>query len=106
MTPPRRCQLDAGVARAIRAHGVETFPHECCGALIGRDGRVVAAVGLPNTTEEGPRRRFLVDALKAVSEGRAPAVVASTAPGCALDRSGATAPLAATSVARAACSAG
>lgn len=60
MTPPRRCQLDAGVARAIRAHGVETFPHECCGALIGRDGVVTAAVPLANTTDEGPRRRFLV----------------------------------------------
>jgi proteasome lid subunit RPN8/RPN11 len=48
------------VASAIRRHGEETFPHECCGALIGRDDGVVAAVPLPNTTEEGPRRRFLV----------------------------------------------
>jgi len=48
------------VASAIRRHGEETFPHECCGALIGRDEGVVAAVPLPNTTEEGPRRRFLV----------------------------------------------
>ena len=52
--------LQAGVAEAIRAHGVETYPNECCGALIGRDDGVVAAVPLPNTTEEGPRRRFLV----------------------------------------------
>lgn len=52
--------LDPGVGAAIRRHGEETFPHECCGALIGRDGRVTAAVALPNTTEEGPRRRFLV----------------------------------------------
>ena len=52
--------LDPGVGAAIRRHGEETFPHECCGALIGRDGRVTAAVPLPNTTEEGPRRRFLV----------------------------------------------
>jgi proteasome lid subunit RPN8/RPN11 len=57
---PRACALDAGVASAIRRHGEETFPHECCGALIGRDGRVSHAVPLPNTTEEGPRRRFLV----------------------------------------------
>ena len=53
-------RLDAGIADAIRAHGVETYPHECCGALIGRDGEVTATVPLPNTTEEGPRRRFLV----------------------------------------------
>ena len=45
---------------AIRAHGVEAYPHECCGALIGRDGVVAATLALPNTTEEGPRRRFLV----------------------------------------------
>jgi len=59
-TTPRTCSLDTGVAAAIRRHGEETFPHECCGALIGRDDGVVAAVPLPNTTEEGPRRRFLV----------------------------------------------
>lgn len=54
------CRLGPGVAAAIRQHGQETFPHECCGALVGRDGNVVAAIALPNTTEEGPRRRFLV----------------------------------------------
>jgi proteasome lid subunit RPN8/RPN11 len=73
-------QLDVDVALVIRRHGEDTFPHECCGALIGHaaapgdgltgepdDGsnrasgtRVTAAVALPNTTEEGPRRRFLV----------------------------------------------
>jgi proteasome lid subunit RPN8/RPN11 len=57
---PQQCQLAQGVAGAIRRHGEETFPHECCGALVGRDGHVVAAIPLPNTTEEGPRRRFLV----------------------------------------------
>ena len=61
MTGERKaCRLDAGVAIAIRRHGEETFPHECCGALIGSGDRVTAAVPLPNTTEEGPRRRFLV----------------------------------------------
>ena len=50
----------SGVDAAIRIHGQETYPHECCGALIGRDGRVTAIVALPNTTEEGPRRRFMV----------------------------------------------
>jgi proteasome lid subunit RPN8/RPN11 len=55
-----RVTLDQGVGLAIRRHGEETYPHECCGALVGADGRVTAAVALPNTTEEGPRRRFLV----------------------------------------------
>jgi proteasome lid subunit RPN8/RPN11 len=49
-------QVDA----AIRAHGRGAFPHECCGALLGRDDVVQEAFALPNTTEEGPRRRFLV----------------------------------------------
>ena len=52
--------LGAGVDGAIRAHGTETYPNECCGALIGRDGVVTSTYALPNTTEEGPRRRFLV----------------------------------------------
>jgi proteasome lid subunit RPN8/RPN11 len=52
--------LPASAVDAIRAHGRETYPDECCGALIGRDGTVLATLALPNTTEEGPRRRFLV----------------------------------------------
>jgi len=52
--------IGARVDEAIRAHGDETYPHECCGALVGHGDRVTATVPLPNTTEEGPRRRFLV----------------------------------------------
>jgi proteasome lid subunit RPN8/RPN11 len=52
--------LMKAVDQAIRAHGREAFPHECCGAMLGRDGVVQQAHALPNTTEEGPRRRFLV----------------------------------------------
>jgi len=58
----RRLTLAAAVDQAVRRHGEETYPHECCGALVGRDGVVSAVVALPNTTEEGPRRRFLVRA--------------------------------------------
>ena len=53
-------QLQPGVPDAIRRHGAETYPDECCGALLGRDGVVNGTYALPNTTEEGPRRRFLV----------------------------------------------
>jgi proteasome lid subunit RPN8/RPN11 len=53
-------RVDAPVEREIRRHGEETYPHECCGALVGRGSRASATVALPNTTEEGPRRRFLV----------------------------------------------
>jgi proteasome lid subunit RPN8/RPN11 len=57
---PEATDLAAGVARTIRAHGEDTYPHECCGALVGKGRKVTHAVPLPNTTEEGPRRRFLV----------------------------------------------
>ena len=52
--------LRPGVAGAISNHGSETYPDECCGALVGRDGVVTSTYALPNTTEEGPRRRFRV----------------------------------------------
>ena len=56
----RQLTVTGGVDEAIRAHGQATYPHECCGALLGRDNHVSDIVALPNTTEEGPRRRFLV----------------------------------------------
>ena len=59
MSSPR-LTITSAVDAAIRAHGQETYPHECCGALLGCAGIVTATVPLPNTTEEGPRRRFLV----------------------------------------------
>ncbi len=56
----REIVLPAAAADVIRRHGREAYPNECCGALVGRDGTVLEAYPLPNTTEEGPRRRFLV----------------------------------------------
>jgi proteasome lid subunit RPN8/RPN11 len=32
-------RLNEAVYEAIRAHCEETYPHECCGALLGRTGR-------------------------------------------------------------------
>ena len=56
----RALTIPPAVDESIRRHGQETYPHECCGALVGREDRVADVVPLPNTTEEGPRRRFLV----------------------------------------------
>ena len=56
----RSLKLTDGVDTAIRAHAREAYPHECCGALVGLDDVVTSTVPLPNVTEEGPRRRFLV----------------------------------------------
>jgi proteasome lid subunit RPN8/RPN11 len=58
MTP---LTLGPGVRAAIEQHGRDTYPHECCGALLGDGERVVATYPLPNVTTEGPRRRFRID---------------------------------------------
>jgi proteasome lid subunit RPN8/RPN11 len=56
--------VSAAARTQIEAHATETYPHECCGGLYGEvtDGgyTVVEAVAFPNTTSEGPRRRFLI----------------------------------------------
>jgi len=79
------------VAERIRRHGEETFPYECCGALLGRDsaavensaqdgtqpeaGReVLQLFPLVNRRDDSPRNRFAVtaddvrDAEKAASQ--------------------------------------
>lgn len=48
----------------IRAHGVKTYPHECCGALLGRDSdgsrEVIELLELANRRLDSPRNRFEV----------------------------------------------
>jgi proteasome lid subunit RPN8/RPN11 len=44
----------------IRRHAAETYPDECCGALIASGDTIIEAFPLPNTTAEGARRRFLI----------------------------------------------
>ena len=55
-------KIPAELMQKIEAHGVETFPYECCGALLGRDddgGRVVTALfALSNRRQDSPRNRF------------------------------------------------
>ncbi len=53
-------ELATDAEAEIRRHGTETYPNECCGALIASGGTIVEAFPLPNTTTEGPRRRFLI----------------------------------------------
>jgi proteasome lid subunit RPN8/RPN11 len=57
------------LADKIRAHGVETYPHECCGALLGRDldildenfsREVLDFFPLVNRRDDSPRNRFSV----------------------------------------------
>jgi proteasome lid subunit RPN8/RPN11 len=51
---------------ALRQHGAETYPHECCGVLLGRfeDGgaRVVTSIArCGNTRTDSPQNRYHID---------------------------------------------
>jgi proteasome lid subunit RPN8/RPN11 len=51
---------------ALRQHGEETYPHECCGILLGRiddDGtRVVSTIArAANTRTDSPQNRYNID---------------------------------------------
>jgi proteasome lid subunit RPN8/RPN11 len=50
---------------AIRRHGEETYPHECCGVLLGRDegaGREVTSTArCVNTRQDSPQNRYQID---------------------------------------------
>ena len=50
---------------ALRQHGEETYPHECCGVLLGRfdgDQRVVTSVArCGNTRDDSPHNRYNID---------------------------------------------
>ncbi len=50
---------------AFRRHGEETYPHECCGVLLGQmegDTRVVTSVArCGNTRKDSPQNRYNID---------------------------------------------
>ena len=49
----------------IRGHGEETYPHECCGVLLGQmrdDERVVTSIArCGNTRTDSPQNRYHID---------------------------------------------
>jgi proteasome lid subunit RPN8/RPN11 len=60
-----KARLSGDIAAKIRSHGAETYPHECCGALLGREvaddlREVVALFPLVNRRDDSPRNRFSV----------------------------------------------
>lgn len=72
-------KMSTEIAQKIRQHGAETYPHECCGALLGRDAdapevttttagvqppvrEIQALFPLVNRREDSPRNRFSVTA--------------------------------------------
>jgi proteasome lid subunit RPN8/RPN11 len=81
-------KMSTEIAQKIREHGAETYPHECCGALLGRDavlGEGAAAVGgaqlpareivaifpLVNRRDDSPRNRFSVTPEDVIAADRA-----------------------------------
>ena len=69
--------ISADLAAKIGEHGVETYPYECCGALLGRDPsfteqddsdakdhgasrEILALFPLVNRRDDSPRNRFSV----------------------------------------------
>src|SRR5260370_30394457 len=69
--------ISGHLAEKIRAHGAETYPNECCGALLGRDSstviehdgekgalaparEILQLFPLVNRREDSPRNRFSV----------------------------------------------
>jgi proteasome lid subunit RPN8/RPN11 len=65
MASEPRARLSRETAAKIRSHGAETYPHECCGALLGREvaddlREITALFPLINRRDDSPRNRFAV----------------------------------------------
>ena|SRR6202158_1420673 len=86
MAPVTVLKLSPEIAERIRKHGAGTYPHECCGALLGRDvdaagpgeptplREVLDLFPLVNRRDDSPRNRFSVtseDVLAAEKAARA-----------------------------------
>jgi proteasome lid subunit RPN8/RPN11 len=78
MSEALKLGIRAELAEKIREHGVETYPYECCGALLGTDydglandpnresrkvsREVLSLFPLVNRRDDSPRNRFAVTA--------------------------------------------
>jgi proteasome lid subunit RPN8/RPN11 len=55
-------KLPNHLAARIQAHGMETYPYECCGAILGRDldghREALGLLPLANRRDDSPRNRF------------------------------------------------
>lgn len=58
-------KMDRLAWEEIRRHGEETYPHECCGVLLGEmdgDSRIVASTArCGNTRSDSPHNRYQID---------------------------------------------
>ncbi len=79
MSDATALRISGHLAEKIGAHGAETYPHECCGALLGRDStailesdrgkgaltparEILQLFPLVNRRDDSPRNRFSVNA--------------------------------------------
>ena len=57
-------RLNEELVHRIRAHAAECYPHECCGALFGREGdsgrEIFDMLPLENRHGDSPRNRFAI----------------------------------------------
>jgi proteasome lid subunit RPN8/RPN11 len=69
MANAAQLKISPELADKIRAHGAQTYPHECCGALLGGDTEVAdrrvyreihALHPLVNRRDDSPNNRFAV----------------------------------------------
>jgi proteasome lid subunit RPN8/RPN11 len=69
MANTAQLKISSELADKIRAHGAQTYPHECCGALLGRDTEVAdrrvyreihGLHPLVNRRDDSPKNRFSV----------------------------------------------
>jgi len=64
-------------AEKIRSHGVQDYPNECCGALLGRDAgdgeqrEILNVFPLVNQREDSPQNRFSVSSRDVIAAERA-----------------------------------
>jgi proteasome lid subunit RPN8/RPN11 len=75
-----KIRMSTAVAEEIRRHGAETYPEECCGALLGTDGsdggagqerEIVELLRLTNQREDSPHNRFSVAPREVIAVDRA-----------------------------------
>ena len=63
-------RLSKTIYDAVRAHGEETYPHECCGVLLGRqedDGWLVeASVKAGNTRTDSAHNRYQISPVELI----------------------------------------
>jgi proteasome lid subunit RPN8/RPN11 len=63
-------RMTRSVFDSIRAHGEETYPHECCGALLGlstpEGWRVLAAIRAGNSRTDSAHNRYSIAPLELV----------------------------------------